>query len=318
VFFIGDFLIENPIWLAPMTGINDRPVRQLSRSLGAGQTVSEMIGVNAKQQKNKNHIFRMSHEDELPPVIVQLAGSDPNILAQAAKESVAAGADIIDLNLGCPAKTVLKKAAGSALLRDEKLVANIFRAVVAAVPSPVTVKIRTGWDINSRNGVKIAKMAQSLGLQSVAVHGRTRADLFNGNAEYETIAAIKDTVDIPVIANGDITDATEALNVLNSTGVDGLMIGRATLGDPWCVGRIATTLAGKVYPPTSKSDAKSVFMKLTSDLHAFYGAEIGVRMARKHIRWFLKKTESNDRVWNLIKYENDPERQIGHLSELDA
>ena len=230
---IGPYQIDNPVWLAPMAGVTDRPVRILCRSLGAGMAISEMVHSDVSLWETKKSDRRLDIQNEPGPISVQIAGYDPAMMARAARANEERGAHIIDINLGCPAKKVLKKAAGSALMRDEELCAEIFRQVTGAVQIPVTVKMRTGWDHLSKNGPAIAKMAESLGLQAVTMHGRTRCDMYRGDAEYDTIKRTRDMIRIPLIANGDITSTEKAKHVLNQTGADAIMIGRGTQGDPW-------------------------------------------------------------------------------------
>ncbi|WP_292363145.1 tRNA dihydrouridine synthase DusB, partial [Methylophaga sp. UBA1464] len=232
-FSIGPYTLPNNLFLAPMAGVTDRPFRQLCRKLGAGMAVSEMITANKALWASKKSLLRANHEGEPEPRSVQIAGADPQMMAEAARHNVAEGAHIIDINMGCPAKKVCNVMAGSALLQHEKLVGDILEAVVQAVDVPVTLKIRTGWDRDNRNGIRIARIAEDAGIQALAVHGRTRADAYKGDAEYDTIAEIKSRIGIPVIANGDIETPQKALMVLQKTGADGLMIGRAAQGNPW-------------------------------------------------------------------------------------
>ena len=230
---IGPYTLPNQLILAPMAGVTDRPFRQLCRRLGAGMVVSEMVTSDMSLWNTRKSSLRLIHADDPEPRSVQIAGGDPQMLADAARANVELGAQIIDINMGCPAKKVCNKAAGSALLKDEALVSAILQAVVAAVDVPVTLKIRTGWDRDNKNGITVARIAEASGITALAVHGRTRADLYTGDAEYETIAAIKQAVSIPVFANGDITSPQKAREVLDSTGADGLLIGRAAQGRPW-------------------------------------------------------------------------------------
>lgn len=280
---IGRHRIEPPLVLAPMAGITDKPMRRLSRRLGAGYAVSEMLASDPRLWQTHKSIRRRDHSGEAGPVGVQIAGADPAMLADAARFNVDHGAEIIDINMGCPAKKVLRVWAGSALLQDEALVGRILDSVVAAVDVPVTLKIRTGWHRDHRNGVAIARIAESAGVAAIAVHGRTRDQRFAGDAEYETIAAIKQSVSIPVIANGDITSPEQARAVLEATGADGLMIGRAAQGRPWIFREIA---AGRNAPPDARELVAIVREHLTG-LYSLYGKVHGVRVARKHIGWYL-------------------------------
>ena len=270
-----------------MAGVTDRPFRSLCRVHGAALAVSEMIASNPALAGTAKTRRRMDHRGEVAPVSVQIAGADPQMLAEAAKLNVDQGADIIDINMGCPAKKVCNVAAGSALLRDEALVGRILDAVVGAVPVPVTLKIRTGWDPSWRNAVRIARIAEQAGIQALAVHGRTRADLFRGDAEYATIAEVKTNVTIPVVANGDIDTPQKAKRVLQQTGADALMIGRAAQGRPWIFREMAHYLAhGRVAPPPSLADLRRLVRSHMAELHAFYGEFLGARIARKHVSWY--------------------------------
>ncbi len=286
---IGPYLIANKTILAPMAGITDRPFRQLCKQLGAGMAVSEMVTANSLLWGSKKTLNRTNHEGEKEPRVVQIAGSDPALLAEAARYNVDHGAQIIDINMGCPAKKVCNVMAGSALLRDETLVGRILETVVAAVKVPVTVKIRTGWDTDNRNGIHIARIAEAAGIQALAVHGRTRACGYKGQAEYDTIAAIKNSVDIPVIANGDITTPEKARFVLEHSGADAVMIGRAAQGNPWIFREINHYLAtGKHLPAPTLHEIRSTLLKHLQAIYHFYGEYTGVRMARKHICWYSK------------------------------
>lgn len=263
---IGPHQIDNPVWLAPMAGVTDRPVRVLCRSLGAGMAISEMVHSDVSLWGSQKSDRRLDIENEPGPISVQIAGYDPAMMANAARANEERGADIIDINLGCPAKKVLKKAAGSALMRDEALVAEIFRQVVKSVDIPVTVKMRTGWDHLSKNGPRIAKMAQDLGLQAVTMHGRTRCDMYRGDAEYDTICQTRDAIQIPLIANGDITSTDKARQVLDATGADAVMIGRGTQGDPWLPGIIAAELNQQVRTHPSIDEQIQVMADLIREI----------------------------------------------------
>ena len=286
---IGRYSIEPRVLLAPMAGVTDKPFRQLCRRLGAGLTVSEMTSADPGLWQTRKSLQRMDHQGEPGPVSVQIAGYDPLMLASAARHNVDLGADIIDINMGCPAKKVCNVSAGSALLRDQRLVGAILRAVVAAVPVPVTLKIRTGWSASERNAIEIARIAEDCGIAALAVHGRTRADLFQGVAEYQTIAAIKRAVGIPVIANGDIDDPVKAAAVLAETQADAVMIGRAAQGRPWIFREIAHFLnCGERLPSPTRSEIGAILRGHIEKLHAFYGEAAGLRIARKHLGWYVK------------------------------
>lgn len=286
---IGPYTLPNNLFLAPMAGVTDRPFRQLCRKLGAGMAVSEMITANKALWASKKSLLRANHDGEPEPRSVQIAGADPQMMADAARHNVDQGAHIIDINMGCPAKKVCNAMAGSALLAHEKLVGEILEAVVNAVDVPVTLKIRTGTDRQHKNGRRIAQIAEQAGIQLLAVHGRTRADLYHGEAEYETIADIKSRIRIPVIANGDINDPQKARLVFDKTGADGIMIGRAAQGNPWLFQQILSYLgSGRHLAPPSLTEVRDILITHLHTLYDFYGEYSGVRMARKHIAWYSK------------------------------
>jgi tRNA-dihydrouridine synthase B len=287
---IGPHQLNSNLIVAPMAGVTDRPFRQLCKRLGAGMAVSEMVTSNPRLWATHKSARRVDHRGEVDPISVQIAGADPQLMAEAAKHNVDQGAQIIDINMGCPAKKVCNVAAGSALMRDEDLVRRILDAVVSAVDVPVTLKMRTGWDQQHRNAVRVARIAESAGVCALAVHGRTRACGFAGEAEYATIAAIKSQVSIPVIANGDIDSPEKAKRVLDDTRADAIMIGRAAQGKPWIFRDIAHYLAtGESPPAPAVSEICRVLVDHLHELHAFYGDESGVRIARKHISWYTKE-----------------------------
>ncbi len=269
-----------------MAGVTDLPFRRLCRRLGAALAAGEMIAADPRLWDTALSRRRRDHTDEPEPRVVQIAGGDPDSMAEAARRNVDAGAQVIDINMGCPAKKVCNKDAGSALLRDESHVAAILAATVAAVDVPVTLKIRTGWAPDQRNAVNIARIAEDAGIQALAVHGRTRACRFNGDAEYATIAAVKQSVRIPVFANGDIDSPAKAITVLQATGADAIMIGRAAQGRPWIFNEIDALLEGRVLPPPAIADVRDIMLTHLRDLYEFYGPEPGVRIARKHIGWY--------------------------------
>jgi tRNA-dihydrouridine synthase B len=298
---IGPYLIAPNLVLAPMAGVTDRPFRQLCRRLGAGLAVSEMTTSDPRLWHTEKSRLRMDHRFEPAPIAVQIAGYDAAMMAAAARHNVEQGAQIIDLNMGCPAKKVCRVDAGSALLKDERLVAAICAAVVGAVRVPVTLKIRTGYDRSRRNAVAIARIAQDAGIAALTVHGRTREDHYEGDAEYETIAAVKQAVAIPVIANGDVTCAIKAAAVLRATQADALMIGRGALGNPWIFKEIATYLAtGMTSDPPSVDEVGATLLEHLDDLYAFYGAGRGVRVARKHIQWYCQDHAGSEKLWTAV------------------
>jgi tRNA-dihydrouridine synthase B len=287
---IGPYVLPAQAALAPMAGVTDRPFRVLCRKLGAGLAASEMLTADTRLWSTPKSRRRMDHEGEPEPRVVQLAGADPQALAEAARLNVALGAQIIDLNMGCPAKKVCGRLCGSALLRDETLVAQILDAVVRAVQVPVTLKIRTGWDPLQRNGVNIARIAERCGIAALAVHGRTRADFFNGSAEYATIRDIKASVAIPVLANGDINTPQKAREVLDFTGADGVMIGRASHGAPWIFGAVnAHLLGGNAPQPLLRAEVRDMILAHLDSVYCFYGEETGVKIARKHLGWYCEQ-----------------------------
>jgi tRNA-dihydrouridine synthase B len=298
---IGPHVIEPRLVLAPMAGVTDRPFRVLCRRLGAGLAVSEMTISDPRMWKTEKSRTRMDHAGEPGPVSVQIAGADPVLLAEAARHNVAHGADLIDINMGCPAKKVCKVDAGSALLRDEALVARICAAVVAAVPVPVTLKIRTGWSRTERNGVRIARIAEDAGIAALAVHGRSREDRFEGEAEYDTIAAIRQAVRIPVMANGDIRTPEAAREVLARTGADALMIGRAAQGRPWIFREISHFLTtGEHLPAPSREWIGRLLVEHLAAMVVLYGEAQGVRIGRKHIRWYCDDHPDAVAFWPTV------------------
>ena len=287
---IGPYVLPAAVVLAPMAGVTDRPFRVLCRSFGAGLAASEMITSDTRLWNTSKSRHRMNHEGEPEPRVVQLAGADPQALAEAARINVALGAQIIDINMGCPAKKVCGKLCGSALLTDESLVRRILEMVVRAVEVPVTLKIRTGWDRAQRNGVNIACIAQASGIAALAVHGRTRADFYEGAAEYDTIRAIKAHVRIPVFANGDVTSPQKAREVLDFTGADGVMIGRASHGAPWIFRAVnAAVSEGNAPPPLLRAEVRDIILAHLHSLYLFYGEDSGVRIARKHLGWYCEQ-----------------------------
>ncbi len=293
--YIGPHHLPNNVFVAPMAGVTDRPFRQLTKRLGAGYAVSEMAASNPRLWATEKTMRRTNHDGEIAPVAVQIAGADPGLLADAARFNVQRGAAIIDINMGCPAKKVCNVACGSALLMDEPLVARILHAVVAAVDVPVTLKFRTGWDRAHKNALQIARIAQDAGIAMLTLHGRTRADQYLGQAEYDTIAAVKAAVHIPVVANGDIDSPHKAQAVLRATGADAVMIGRAGQGRPWLYGQVAHYLAtGELLVDPTPAVIKPILLEHLLDHYAFYGEFQGLRSARKHIIWYTRDLAGSD------------------------
>lgn len=305
---IGPYQLANQVICAPMAGVTDHTFRELCRRFGAALAVSEMLSSNPQVWQSEKSQNRMGHRQESGIRSVQIAGSDPEQMAAAAQYNVDIGADIIDINMGCPAKKVNKKLAGSALLQYPELVEQIVRAVVQAVKVPVTLKIRTGWDPEHRNGVQIARIAEDNGIQALAVHGRTKACMYKGEAEYDTIAAIKQQVKIPVIANGDITSPEKAQFVLDYTGADAIMIGRAAQGRPWIFREVVHYLAtGEKLAAPSVSEVQQIMLEHVQGLHQLYGDYAGARIARKHVGWYLAEHDPDGLFrseFNGIEYAN--------------
>ncbi len=307
---LGPYHFDPGVVLAPMAGVTDRPFRQLCRRLGADLVVGEMVSSDLTLYHTAKTRRRLDHQGEPEPVVVQIAGFDPRMLAEAARFNVDHGAQVIDINMGCPAKKVCKVDAGSALLRDELLVGRILEAVVAAVDVPVTLKFRTGWCRAVRNGERIGRIAEAAGIQALAVHGRTREDKYEGQAEYVTIAAIKATVAIPVLANGDIDSPAKALAVLRQTSCDGVMIGRAAQGRPWLCGQIAHYLKyGRLLPSPRRDQVGRWLLEHLDALHDFYGEALGTRVARKHLSWVLQREEGGEPAWRELARVDCPRRQ---------
>ncbi|UCH48346.1 MAG: tRNA dihydrouridine synthase DusB [Betaproteobacteria bacterium] len=292
---IGQFTISNRVIAAPMAGVTDRPFRQLCKHLGAGMAVSEMVAANSALWNTRKSRLRRDHSGETLPIVVQIAGGEPVMMAEAARHNVELGAQIIDINMGCPAKKVCNVAAGSALLKNEPLVGRILDAVVKAVEVPVTLKIRTGWSPQQRNAIQVARMAEAAGIRALAVHGRTRTDLYRGEAEYDTIAEVKTRVNIPIIANGDIDTPQKARQVLDYTGADAVMIGRAAQGRPWLFREISYFLAhGQQRPAPTFDEIRELLTDHLTDLYSFYGEYSGVRVARKHIGWYVSTLDGGE------------------------
>jgi tRNA-dihydrouridine synthase B len=312
---IGPYRLDGHAVLAPMAGVTDLPFRRLCRRLGAALAAGEMIAADPLLWDTVESRRRRDHTDEPEPRVVQIAGGDPAFMADAARRNVDAGAQVIDINMGCPAKKVCNKDAGSALLRDASTVAAILEATVRAVDVPVTLKIRTGWAPDQRNAVDIARIAEQSGIQALAVHGRTRACRFNGEAEYETIASVKRAVRIPVFANGDIDSPAKALAVLRATGADGIMVGRAAQGRPWIFREIAALLAGREPLPPRTAEVRDIMLTHLRDLYEFYGAEPGVRIARKHIGWYCAGRPHSQAFRQSVMQAVSIETQLAQVRE---
>jgi len=311
---IGSYSLPNNLILAPMAGVTDQPFRQLCHKLGAGMTVSEMLSSNPKVWQTDKSMQRMDHSGELGIRSVQIAGSEPELMAQAARINVSQGAQIIDINMGCPAKKVNKKLAGSALMQHPELVEHILTAVVEAVDVPVTLKTRTGWNPNHKNGIEIARIAERCGIQALAVHGRTRACMYKGEAEYNTIRAIKEAISIPVIANGDITSPEQAAHVLRYTGADAIMIGRGAQGNPWIFKQIQYFLEyGEHLQAPPLDEVAHTVVEHVKALHQFYGEYKGVRIARKHVGWYLNERPNGREFRQAFNGIEEAEQQINTL-----
>ena len=308
---IGPYRIDPPVVLAPMAGVTDKPFRLLCKRLGAGLAVSEMTNADPRLWRTRKSLQRMDHDGEPEPVSVQIAGYDPTMLAEAARYNADNGAQIIDINMGCPAKKVCNVWSGSALLQDEPLVARIVKAVVDAVDIPVTLKIRTGWDRQNKNALTIAKIAEDAGIAALAVHGRTRADKYEGEAEYDTIAAVKASVRIPVLANGDVVTPQQAKHVLDVTGADAVMVGRGAQGRPWIFREIAHYLAtGEHLPEPTPAEVCEILLHHLEHLYAFYGELQGVRIARKHLGWYAKDRAENTAFRGVVNRAENALEQL--------
>ncbi|MEO7065520.1 MAG: tRNA dihydrouridine synthase DusB [Rhodanobacter sp.] len=308
---IGPYLIDPCVVLAPMAGVTDKPFRLLCKQMGAGLAVSEMTNADPRLWNTRKSLKRMDHEGEPEPISVQIAGYDPTMLAEAARFNVANGAQIIDINMGCPAKKVCNVWSGSALLQDEPLVARICKAVVDAVEVPVTLKIRTGWDHEHRNALHIAHLAEDSGIAALAIHGRTRADKYAGFADYETIAAVKAAIHIPVLASGDINTPERARHVLAVTGVDAVMVGRGAQGRPWIFREIAHYLrTGELLPELAPDAVATILLGHLEHLYAFYGEQAGVRIARKHLGWYAKDRAENAAFRDVVNRAETAHEQL--------
>jgi tRNA-dihydrouridine synthase B len=304
---IGQYQLKSQVLLAPMAGTSDKPFRMLCKAQGAALTTSEMVVIQQHLLNTNKSKYRLDFKGESAPISIQIAGSEADELAFSAQKAVEFGADIIDINMGCPAKKVCSKAAGSALMQDEILVRDILNAVTSSVDVPVTLKMRTGWNHTNKNAPTIAKIAQDAGIQMLSVHGRTKEDKYNGKAEYDTIASVVSQVEIPVIANGDITSAKKAKQVLDDTGASGVMVGRATQGNPWIIGEIAHYLKTGIHTKTPSSELKKqTALNHIQQIHEFYGEGLGVRIARKHILWYLQH------------FKNKPQTCFAKISKIDA
>ncbi|WP_036137706.1 tRNA dihydrouridine synthase DusB [Luteibacter sp. 9135] len=313
---IGPYSIAPHVVLAPMAGVTDKPFRLLCKRMGAGLAVSEMTASDPRLWNTTKSLRRMDHQGEPEPVSVQIAGYDPGMLAEAAKYNADNGAQLIDINMGCPAKKVCNVWSGSALLQDEPLVARILHAVVRAVDVPVTLKIRTGWDREHRNALTIARIAEDAGIAALAVHGRTRADKYEGEAEYATIAAVKAAVGIPIMANGDITSPTKAREVLAATGADAVMVGRGAQGRPWIFREIAHHLqTGGFLAEPSPAEVRDILAGHLEQLYAFYGERMGVRIARKHLGWYAKDRPENAAFRHVVNQAEDAISQLRLMRE---
>jgi tRNA-dihydrouridine synthase B len=308
--------LSSNVVLAPMAGVTDRAFRRLCRRFGAGLAASEMLTADVRLWNTPKSRRRMDHTDEPSPRVVQIAGFDPQMMAEAARRNVDAGAEIIDINMGCPAKKVCNRLAGSALMQDEALVARILRTVVGAVAVPVMLKTRTGWNHENKNGIHIAEIAEDCGIQALAIHGRTRVDMYQGNAEHDTVAAIKEKIKIPVFANGDIDSPQRAHQILAQTGCDGIMIGRAAQGRPWIFDEVNFFLeTGETRGVLALEKVRDIMRAHLEDLYALYGDETGVRVARKHLSWYLRQRPGLEALRNRLVTIETPLEQLSTLLE---
>ncbi|MBU2240621.1 MAG: tRNA dihydrouridine synthase DusB [Gammaproteobacteria bacterium] len=315
-FAIGPYCVDKPVILAPMAGVTDLPFRRLCHDQGAGLVVSEMVTSDVRLWNSTKSRHRLIHDAEVSPRSVQIAGGDPQMMAEAAQQNVELGAQIIDINMGCPAKKVCNKAAGSALLKDEALVREILESVVNSVSVPVTLKIRTGWSLDQKNGLAIAKMAEDIGIRALAIHGRTRECKFQGQVEYDTIAEIKHHLNIPIFANGDIKDAQSAKFVKDYTQADGIMIGRAAQGRPWIFREINHYLeTNELLAPPALSEVRQLVINHVNALHQFYGDYLGVRIARKHVGWYLQTLADKTQFRSLFNRIDNTQEQLDKLEE---
>ena len=315
---IGDYQLKSQVLLAPMAGTSDKPFRSICRSQGSALTTSEMVVIQQHLLNTNKSKHRLDFSGELKPISIQIAGSEVDEMVYSAQQAVELGADIIDINMGCPAKKVCNKAAGSALMQDEDLVEAILNSAVNAVNIPVTLKMRTGWNITNKNASTIAKIAQDAGIQMLSVHGRTRADKYSGMAEYNTIRKVKSQVSIPVIANGDIISAEKAKQVLDYTLADGVMVGRATQGNPWIIHEIDYFLKnGKIAPKTPLEIKKQTILEHITQIHRFYGEKLGTQLSRKHIFWYATHLdkENGQSFWKKVNKITDHKHQYQLLEE---
>jgi len=309
---IGDYQLKSQVFLAPMAGTSDKPFRAICRAQGAALTTSEMVVIQKHLLGTNKSKHRLDFSGEPAPISIQIAGSQADELAYSAQQALKFGADIIDINMGCPAKKVCNKAAGSALMQDEALVKSILNAVVSAVDIPVTLKMRTGWNVSNKNAPTIAKIAEEAGIQMLSVHGRTREDKYTGMAEYDTIKAVKSQVGIPVIANGDITSAKKAQSVLQYTGADGVMVGRATQGNPWIIHEIDHYLkTGQKATDIPLNVKKQTILDHIKQIHAFYGEKLGTQLSRKHIFWYATHLDEKNAqtFWEKVNKITDHKLQ---------
>jgi tRNA-dihydrouridine synthase B len=313
---IGPYQLASNVLLAPMAGVTDRPFRMLCRSFGAGLAASEMLTADMRLWDTPKSQRRMDHTGEPSPRVVQIAGYDPDMMAEAAQRNIDAGAQIIDINMGCPAKKVCNRLAGSALLQDETLVARILQVVVRRVSAPVTLKTRTGWDRDHKNGIRIARIAEDCGIQALSIHGRTRADMYQGKAEHETVGEIKARIGIPVFANGDIDSPQRAREILDATQCDGVLIGRAAQGRPWIFDEVNFFLStGELRSVLALEKVRDIMRAHLEDLYAFYGDETGVRVARKHLSWYFRQHPGQEDLRNRLVLIETPQEQLSALLE---